>query len=94
MKKKDTEHFLYVMQKELELLMVLILKKYKVNNMNIKCSHCGSVNKAAKWNESTESYYGIGGVPIEEGIYNNNWIYRCPECDRECFKNDRTEQEE
>ena len=61
--------------------------------MNIKCNHCGKVSKAKKWNEATVSYYGAGGVPIEQGVYNNNWKYRCPKCDRECFNGDRKEIE-
>lgn len=62
--------------------------------MNIKCNHCGSVSNAKQWNEATVSYYGVGSLSIEQGIYNNNLAYRCPKCDRECFKDDRREIED
>ena len=57
--------------------------------MNSKCNHCGSVNKTAKWNESTERKFNGNLKSIEQGIDNFNYIYVCPSCNNDCFENDR-----
>jgi len=57
--------------------------------MEIKCTHCNSVNNTDSRNKSTIKKYNGNLKDIENGVDNSNYMYACPSCGKDCFKYDR-----